>query len=226
LLAEHAADLGHFFTHDPKGQKLPAFIANLAERLAAEQAELLRETEGLAKNIVHIKDIVSVQQNYAKVSGMIEVLPALDLVEDALQMNGAAFDRHRVEVVRDFKPVPPVRVDRHKVLQILINLIRNAKYAVSESPRLDKRMTVRVAPNGSNCVKIVVADNGVGIAPDNLERIFAHGFTTKQDGHGFGLHSAALAATEMGGSLAAHSDGPGCGATFTLELPMEMQTQN
>jgi len=226
LLTEHAGDLGNFLTHDPKGQKLPGFITSLAERLEAERAELLLESEGLAKNIAHIKDIVSVQQNYAKVSGVTEALPVLELVEDALQMNGAAFDRHGVEVVREFSPVPPVRVDKHKVLQILINVIRNAKYAVSESPRLDKRMTVRIAANGDNRVKIAVADNGIGIAPENLARIFAHGFTTKRDGHGFGLHSAALAATEMGGSLAAHSDGLGCGATFVLELPMEIPTQN
>jgi two-component system NtrC family sensor kinase len=60
----------------------------------------------------------------------------------------------------------------------------------------------------------------VGIAPENLTRIFSHGFTTRTDGHGFGLHSAALAAQQMGGRLTAQSDGPGRGATFTLELPV------
>ena len=54
----------------------------------------------------------------------------------------------------------------------------------------------------------------------SLGRIFTLGFTTRKDGHGFGLHSAALAAAEMGGSLVAESDGLGQGATFTLELPM------
>ena len=139
-------------------------------------------------------------------------------------MNGAAFDRHCVEVIREFGDAPLVRVDKHKVLQVLINVIRNAKYAVSESSRLDKRITVRIGANGNRRVKIAVCDNGIGIAPENLARIFAHGFTTKKDGHGFGLHSAALAATETGGSLFAHSDGPGQGATFTLELPMYEQT--
>jgi len=146
------------------------------------------------------------------------------LVDDALEMNGAAFDRHRVEVVREFDSVPPVRVEKHKVLQILINVIRNAKYAVSESRRLDKCITVSIHRNGNNCVKIAVADNGIGIAPELLKRIFAHGFTTKTDGHGFGLHCAALAAREMGGSLAAHSAGVGQGATFTLELPIDISS--
>jgi signal transduction histidine kinase len=221
LLRENAGNLGQFLTADPKGKNLPGFIDSLAQRLSVEQAELLREGEGLVRNIAHIKEIVDVQQIYARVSAVIEALPATELVEDALQMNGAAFERHGVEVVREFDPVPPVRVDRHKVLQILINLIRNAKQAASDSPRLDKRMTVRIGANGNNRVKIIVADNGVGIAPENFTRIFAHGFTTRKNGHGFGLHSAALAANEMGGSLGVHSDGPGCGATFTLELPME-----
>jgi PAS domain S-box-containing protein len=221
-LRENAENLGTFITADPKGSKIPAFIASLAERLGNERAELLREAEGLSKNIAHIKDIVAVQQDYAKVSGVVEVLPAAALVEDALEMNGAAFDRHRIDVVRAFDDVPAVRVEKHKVLQILINVIRNAKYAVSESRRMDKRVTVSINRNGNNCVKIAVADNGIGIAPEILTRIFAHGFTTKTDGHGFGLHCAALAAKELGGSLAVHSAGVDQGATFTLELPMDM----
>lgn len=221
LLREHSDDLATFLSKDPKGQKLPAFIGSLADRLAVEQRELLHELEVLTKNVAHIKEIVSVQQSYAKVSGVIESHLAVDLVDDALEMNGAAFERHGVEVIRDFEPVPRVRVDKHKVLQILINVIRNAKYAVSESSRLDKRIVVKICANGEKRVKIAITDNGIGIAKENLDRIFAHGFTTKKDGHGFGLHHAALAATETGGRLSVHSDGPGQGATFTLDLPMD-----
>lgn len=223
-LRDNAANLGAFITSDPKGSKIPAFLASLAERLGNEQTELLREAEGLSKNIAHIKDIVAVQQDYAKVSGVVEVLPANLLVDDALEMNGAAFDRHHIDLVRAFDDVPHVRVEKHKVLQILINVIRNAKYAVSESRRQDKQITVSIQRNGNNCVKIAVADNGIGIAPEILSRIFAHGFTTKTDGHGFGLHCAAIAAKELGGSLAVHSAGVNQGATFTLELPMDISS--
>ena len=94
----------------------------------------------------------------------------------------------------------PLNVEKHKILQILVNLLRNAKYACQDSERADKRLTVRVA-NGEGRIKISVIDNGVGIPPENLTRIFNHGFTTRKDGHGFGLHSGALAAKEMGGSL-------------------------
>jgi C4-dicarboxylate-specific signal transduction histidine kinase len=223
LMRENSDNLGEFFNSNPKGKMLPGFVHSLADRLSAEQADLLSEAEALSKNIAHIKDIVSVQQSYAKVSGIIESLPPASLVEDALQMNKAAFDRHGIEVVREFGDTPLVRVDKHKVLQILINVVRNAKYAVDQKPRSEKKIAVRVGVNGNNRVKIAVSDNGVGIAPENLARIFAHGFTTKKDGHGFGLHSAALAANEMGGSLTAHSEGLGRGATFVLELPMDME---
>jgi signal transduction histidine kinase len=221
LLQEHSADLGAFITLDPKGKQLPAYLAQLSGYLGAEQEGMIKEMRLLRNNIEHIKEIVAMQQSYAKLSGITELLNVTDLVEDTLRMNAGALVRHEVKVIREFdSQVPEISTDRHKVLQILVNLVRNAKYACSESGRTDKKLTVRVT-NGDDRVRIAVTDNGVGIAPENLTRIFAHGFTTKKDGHGFGLHSGALAAKEMGGSLKVHSAGVGQGATFSLELPIE-----
>jgi C4-dicarboxylate-specific signal transduction histidine kinase len=159
------------------------------------------------------------QQSYAKVSGAFENLQADQLVEDAIAMNIGAFERHGVVVERRFSASPPVNVDRHRVLQILINLLRNAKYALDDVQRLDKRITITIAPSDEKTVRVEVSDNGIGISQDNLARIFGHGFTTRKNGHGFGLHSGALAAKEMGGALSVHSLGPRRGASFTLELP-------
>jgi C4-dicarboxylate-specific signal transduction histidine kinase len=204
---------------------LPSFIQGLAERLVAEQAELLGEVQGLTRNIGHIKDIVSVQQGYAKgVSGMLESHSPQKLLHDALQMNATALERHGVEVVRQFEEAPSVLVDKHQVLQILINLIRNAKEAMNSPEVQAKRLTMRIRSEGER-VCIEITDTGIGIAPENLARIFSFGFTTRADGHGFGLHSSALAAREMGGSLQAASDGPGLGATFSLELPVKKTTR-
>jgi PAS domain S-box-containing protein len=219
LLRQHTGDLAAFFTSDPTGQKLPDFLGKLAARLSDEQAEVLQELQLLCQNIEHIKDIVAMQQNYAKISGVTETVKVTDLVEDSLRMNDGALLRHEVQVVRDYAEVPPITVEKHKVLQVLVNLIRNAKYACDESGRADKQLTVRVSI-GDDRVRIAIVDNGVGIPAENLTRIFSHGFTTRQDGHGFGLHSGVLAAQEMGGRLTAHSDGPGTGATFILELPL------
>jgi signal transduction histidine kinase len=173
----------------------------------------------LLANIDHIKEIVATQQNYARVAGITEDLPAAELLDAALRMNSAALQRHGVIIQRRFQEVPPVRVDKHKVLQILINLLGNARHAMDEAGMENKLLILGIIQD-QGAVKISISDNGVGIAAENLTRIFRHGFTTKPDGHGFGLHSGALAAKEMGGALRAYSDGPGKGATFILQLPL------
>jgi C4-dicarboxylate-specific signal transduction histidine kinase len=218
LLRERNGDLAKWLAEDEKGRMLPNYLSELGKHLATEHAEMTAELELLVKNVEHIKEIVAMQQNYAKVSGFSEALPLEKLVEDAIQMNAAAFERHRVQVIRDYEEVPNVRVDKHKVLQILVNLLRNAKYAM-DACRV-RRLELGIHRAGDHAVRVTVRDTGCGIPHENLTRIFSHGFTTKKDGHGFGLHSGALAAREMGGILAAESDGPGRGATFILELPV------
>jgi PAS domain S-box-containing protein len=220
LIDEHGQDLAGFFGADPKGKQLPAYLKGVAAHLATEQEEILRELANLSHNIDHIKEIVAMQQSYSKVSGVREFLPAMELVEDALRMNGAAFERHQVKVIREYAAVPPVMAEKHKVLQILINLLRNAKYACDDSGNADRQVTLRLEPAGER-VRISIIDNGVGIPAENLTRIFEHGFTTRKEGHGFGLHSGALAAKDLGGSLSVTSEGPGRGACFTLELPCQ-----
>ena len=218
LIAAHEADLAGFLTQDARGKQIPGFLQTLSTHLTKERGELLAELEALRKNVEHIKDIVAMQQNYARVSGVSETVSVVELIDDALRMNAGAFERHGVQLVRDFKVLPLLTVEKHKVLQILVNLMRNAKYACDESGRGDKQVTLRVVAERGR-VKISVIDNGIGIPAENLTRIFAHGFTTRKDGHGFGLHSGALAARELGGSLTAFSAGPGRGATFVLDLP-------
>jgi PAS domain S-box-containing protein len=225
MLREHEHDLGTFITSDTKGRQLPAYPGQLAEQFLTDQTTTFRELDLLVKNIEHIKDIVSMQQSYARVAGVKEVINVRELVEDCLHMNAAALGRHGVEVVREFADVPLINIDKHKVLQVLVNLIRNAKHACQDSARADRLLTVRVA-DGDGRIKISVMDNGVGISPENLTRIFSHGFTTRKDGHGFGLHSGALAAKEMGGSLSVQSDGPDKGANFTLELPCDTKKES
>ena len=226
LLTSHNGDLAEYLTKDVNGQKLPGYLAKLGEFFVAENVELLHEVDQLGRNIEHIKEVVAMQQSYAKVSGVFENLPAHQLVEDAIAMNIGAFERHGVVVERQFSAVPLIRVDRHKVLQILINLIRNAKYALDDVQRIDKQIILSISAADERTVRIVVSDNGIGISPENLTRIFAHGFTTREDGHGFGLHSGALAARSMGGALSVASAGVGQGATFTLELPIASTTPN
>ena len=239
MLNEHEHDLSEFVTTHEKGRQIPAYLGKLATFLGQEQTAMLSELNDLVKNIDHIKGVVAMQQSYASVSGMIEEVGLVELLEDALRVNLTSIERHKIQVVREFAGIPPVSVDKHKVLQILVNLVSNAMHATKANDvgyadgcnaasleRLAKRLILRIqliSRNDANeqVARLQVIDNGSGILPENLTRIFQHGFTTRSDGHGFGLHYCANAAKEMGGSLTVYSEGTGKGATFTLELPVK-----
>ena len=220
MIREHADDLGRFLTADEKGRHFPRYLSEVSQYLSNEQEYLLNEINGLAQNVEHINEIVAMQQNYASVSGVHEKVAVSDVVENGITMNAGAFSRHGIKLIREYEPVDDLTVDKHKTLQILVNILRNAKYACDEGGSSGKQVIVRIKPAGTGGVRIEIADNGVGIPPENLTRIFSHGFTTRKHGHGFGLHSSALAAKEMGGSLTVRSEGAGKGATFVLELPL------
>ena len=223
LIDGHAADPA-YLTTDARGKLLPGYVCKLAKTLESENAAVLTELQNLCRGVEHIKQVVNFQQNYAKPSTLRESIDPAELLEDALRLHLVALDRHGVTIDRDFEAVGPVMIDKHKTLQILVNLLSNAKNAMKDlnanhERRLSLRLSTVVGAEGPR-VRIEVGDNGCGIAAEHLTRIFAHGFTTRAEGHGFGLHSAVNAAREMDGSLNVASDGPGCGATFTLDLPL------
>jgi signal transduction histidine kinase len=174
----------------------------------------------LQKSVEHIKSVVSMQQEHARFSGVVERLELAGLLDDALRLHAVAFERLGIQVRREYADAPQVKVDRHKLLQVLLNLLSNARQALLESGRPDKLLTIRVERTAMERLRIAVADNGVGISPDDAPRLFTQGFTTKKDGHGFGLHISALAAAEMDAFLSCASEGRGQGATFTIELPI------
>jgi signal transduction histidine kinase len=220
MMDDHAGDLARFLTTHEKGRLLPAYLSGAAAGVAKEQQSMLDELQHLTRSIDHIKDVVSTQQSYAGGSSVVEPARLCELAEDALRMNAGALAQGEVTVIREFLEVPLARVDRARVLQILVNLISNARHAMEDCADRPHRIVLRVWADDTR-LRVSVQDHGVGIAPENLTRIFSHGFTTRTAGHGFGLHSCALAARQMGGTLSVHSDGPGQGATFTLELPLD-----
>jgi len=226
LINGHPDDLGHFLTEDDKGKLLPGYLNQLVGAIAQEQQEMADELGLMSKSVDHIKDIVATQQSYAGANSMTEPLYISELLEDALRMNAGALTRHHVTVIREYSEVPQVMGDKHRLLLILINLISNAKYAMSDLDNRSREMTLGVRVVDNAFLEISVRDDGEGIAPENMTRIFALGFTTRKEGHGFGLHSCALAAIEMNGHLTAHSDGPGLGALFTLQIPLIAVTEN
>jgi len=222
LINAHQGDLGTFLTEDEKGKLLPGYLNQLVDAIAIEQQGMSDELAQLNKSVDHIKDIVSTQQSYAGASTLLEPLEIGALIDDALRMNAGALSRHHVTVVKQYAPVPQMLGDKHRLLLIMVNLISNAKYAMSTLSEQARQITLTVQQTGDDMLKISVKDDGEGIPSENMTRIFTHGFTTRKEGHGFGLHSCALAAVEMHGQLTAHSDGPGHGAVFTLTIPLTL----
>ncbi|WP_257461118.1 sensor histidine kinase [Archangium lipolyticum] len=221
LLGERQADLQTFLTQDERGRNVMPFLNKLGQNLLKERQEIITLLEDVGRYTEHIGDIVKVQQNHARTPRLNEPVHLSALVDDALRINAAALTRHQVKEVRQLRFLPPVMTDKHKVLMILVNLISNAKYAMDGTPAEQRILTVKLELPVPDRVRIDIQDNGMGISQELLTRIFQYGFTTRKEGHGFGLHSSAVAAQELGGSLTVHSDGPGRGATFTLELPYQ-----
>jgi amino acid transporter/signal transduction histidine kinase len=222
LLTSHAGDLGTFLSTDQKGKLLPAYLVKLAEHLTVEQAELITELTTLTGSVDHIKHIVTSHQSYAREGSLAELLNPTDLMEEALSIGAEAQGLRELHLERRYGVVPLVKVDKHKLLQILVNLVKNARAALSfDQGERNLSLTVDHPPNDRERVIFQVCDNGIGIPAESLTRIFEHGFTTKEDGHGFGLHSSALAAKAIGGSLRVESAGWGTGATFTVDIPLQ-----
>ena len=219
LLRANTNDLGTYLMRDPVGRQLPDFLDMLAQHWKAEHGELVNEVNRLQGSVQHIKEIVTRQQSLSGVSGVLEEVHLPGLIEDALAIHADALGRSRVEVRREFEEMPRVSCDRAKLTQILLNLIANAEESLAETAATGRQLTLRTLTNRERGIEIHVIDNGRGIAPDIRERLFTYGFTTKKNGHGFGLHSSALAAQEMGGTLRAHHVNGDCGATFIVELP-------
>jgi len=212
--------LPEFMTNDERGKRLPGYLNKLSAQLLGEQENLSGELEALLRNVEHVKSVIATQQSIAKTSGLTELYYIQQLVEDALTMQCSSFANHEIRIEREYDDLPEIVIDKQKALQILVNLIKNGKEAI-KARKSDKRiLTITIRQLDADFCEIAITDSGIGIDRDQLKRIFAHGFTTKQTGHGFGLHSCANFAREMGGDLTVESEGLNLGATFRLRLPI------
>ncbi|MBV8901486.1 MAG: HAMP domain-containing histidine kinase, partial [Verrucomicrobia bacterium] len=218
LLRTNAGNVGAYLTEDPVGQQVPGFLEMLAQHWVAEHGELVSEVDRLQGSVQHIKDIVTRQQSLSGVSGVLEEVTLPKVIDDALAINADALQKSGVITCREFDGVARATCDRVKLTQILVNLIANAEESLAEMAGTERRLTLRTQGNAEGGVEIHVIDNGRGIDLDAQERLFTYGFTTKKDGHGFGLHASALAAQEMGGTLRAYSEGVDRGASFIVTL--------
>jgi len=224
MLDEHRDDVPGFIGSDEKGKQIPKFLSLLSDQLGAEKKLMYKELDDLSKSIDHIKNVISMQQSYAGSVGVREKTSLSDLVEDALKINLQGMQRHGIEVVKEFEKIPMLYLDKHKALQIVINLISNAKNAIKDEGEKDsekEKIITIIISKESEQVSIEVKDTGIGIEPGDIKHLFEYGFKKRRDGHGYGLHHSAIVANELGGKITVKSEGLGKGASFRLIMPIE-----
>jgi NO-binding membrane sensor protein with MHYT domain/two-component sensor histidine kinase len=225
MLTEQGNQVGKFIEGDERGQQIPSYLAQLGEHLVTENKTLQREAQGIVVHVEHICKIVAAQQTYARRGGVSESVDLAELLDNAIALNFGAGFGTGVHISRRYDAVPALTLDRHKLIQILGNFLSNARHALQDRPEGQRVLTPSIRVQSANWLIIEVEDSGVGIDADALSRLFEFGFTTKTDGHGFGLHSSAILAKELGGDVSGHSEGPGRGARFTLRLPLTSASQ-
>ncbi len=225
LIKAHDQDLGTYLTEDPKGKRIPLSLEKLGTHLLEEQRAILKEMKGLVRNIRHMKQIIVSHQTMAKSAGQIEQISLAEVLSHAMELSFQPGDEKWITIRPDFQQVPTVLVDQHQLLQILVNLLRNAKQAMRQQTkdRHELKLSVKYQDDDETSVVMTIQDSGIGIAPEHLSKMFTRGFTTKTDGNGIGLHSSIRAIQKMGGSMYVRSEGVGRGATFTLTFPVQKE---
>jgi C4-dicarboxylate-specific signal transduction histidine kinase len=218
LLDKKKENVHDFIYSDEKGKMIPRYLISLGHHLKSDLELQFEEINRMNSNIEHVKEIVSLQQSLSVKHGLIERVSSGELIERAISINSLAYDRHGVELVREFDPDVILEVNSIKVLQILTNLISNAKYSLDHNTG-SRTVIIKTKIPEDGFFMIEVIDNGMGISKEDMEHLFEYGFTTRQEGHGFGLHNSAIAAKEIGGELRVSSQGKRKGAVFSLIFP-------
>ena len=223
LLEGKGENLGTYLEQDEKGKKVLPFLNVLAEDLMREKSDFESELAATQKNVEHIKRVIMTQQLIATAAGLTEEVVISELLRDALAHAMPLIEGAAIEVRQNVSSADRVFTDKNKLLQIVINLVKNACESIGEAAVVEPRLDIQSRLIDGVFVLDVI-DNGMGISDEAMTRLFSHGFTTKKNGHGFGLHGSALYAKQLGGDLLAISEGPGRGATFTLRLPVSKST--
>lgn len=220
LLESHSHDLSNYINSED-GKNLPNYLISVIQWLKNKINTLKNEVSGISENLEHIKNTIKMQQSMSMVVGLKEKVVLNRLLDDLIGMHEKEFAKNKIIQIKEFGDLPEVILDTSRVLQILENIIRNAIDSLKSQPEDQRLLIFKTGLQDKETLILQISDNGAGIDKKNLTKIFSYGFTTKAEGHGFGIHSSAILASELGGKLIAESEGLGKGATFKLFLPIK-----
>ena len=219
LIDAHRNHMNDFLTNDEKGKKCLEFIILLAKVLPEEHGDVMEEVHLLTNKVEHVKYIIQMQQGLEGNNNLLEEVDISSLINDALSINGLN-NTTKFSIETHCQNIPRLVLNKVKLVQILVNIIQNAKAAVTENGKDLKIISISAFIENNKLV-IEIEDNGTGIDSTVIKKIFSFGFTTKKHGYGFGLHSSLNSAKEMEGTLKVESQGKGKGAKFRLEVPYQ-----
>ncbi len=219
LLRKHEKDMKDFILNDALGQKLLDYYLVLEKDFSTQHEQIQQDAIRLNGMVDSIVEVISAQQAYAAGASMAELFNVEEIVEDSINVQKESLTQHNIQLNKNFQKVPAIKVQKSKLLHILTNLIINAIHALNYNDVSERKMDLSIAGD-KNYVFIRISDNGHGINKENSNKIFNYGFTTKKNGHGYGLHSCANYMIEMGGEINVKSEGQGKGATFELVFPI------
>ncbi len=217
LLRENLDDIEDFFSESGQGRKLLDYYLKLEEPLKEERTKIIQLSKRLSDKIKLINEVIAAQQSFATINTNSDTFKLREIVEDALTLNSGSSVRHHIIIEKHYQSNATILCQRSKLVHVLVNIYKNAKEAMTEVPEGDKKITIKTWDENDE-VYLSISDSGHGIRQEHLSKIFNQGFTTKEKGHGFGLHSSANYVKEMGGKISVQSDGEGKGATFVLKF--------
>jgi len=219
LLDQPKEKLSKLLSNKKKGAKIPTLLKQLGKKINKHHSKIEQYVQDLKQHIDHITQIIKTPSQHTQISAYTEKITIDELINDVVKISENELIKHNITISILRSSIQASLLDRHKIMQILINLIQNAKDSLIETNIPHKYITIKTYLRDKKTINIEVIDNGLGIDSEKLNSIFNIGYTNKTDGHGFGLHSAANAASEMNGSLEVKSAGKQKGATFILQLP-------
>jgi len=220
LFKDYQPELCNLFDSQSKLLLLPDYYEQIGNILKDEQEKISNEIEQLINKVTLIHGIIQTLQEYASSDHYNDFEEEVELgsvIDNSLKIQESNILKHNIKVIKDLKLPLFFVTNRTKLTHILVNLIKNAVEAMRNTEN-EPTLSIRLYLNAQSIPVIEVNDNGDGIAKEDLKKMFTYGFTTKENGHGFGLHTCANYMNEMGGSITVHSDGKGKGATFILTL--------
>jgi signal transduction histidine kinase len=191
----------------------------LAAGQCAKAESMLDKIRG---NIVNMERFTAGLTDYGRLESKRQRADLTSVINDVLSFLSVQSRFKQVTITSDLDvELPRFKMDTDQIAQLLMNLLNNAADAIKESGRKDGVIRIATACEEGD-ITLLICDNGAGMTPEVRESLFTSHFTTKQQGHGYGLVTCAKIVADHGGTVSVESE-VGKGTTFTIRFQIDRQ---